>query len=96
MLSLFNTDILAPHEEDIDLTKSIKSSILEYLNDKYSDPETSRLLNICSLTDPRFKTTYIEHNKIQVVKSQAVDEMESLLANTHSECVVFFSSKAHL
>ncbi len=80
VLSLFNTDI-----PNTDLNKSIKSSILEYFNDKYSDPETSRLLNICSLTDPRFKTTYIEHNKIQEVKSQAVDEIESLLANTHSE-----------
>lgn len=79
------TDILAPQEEDTDLTKSIKRSILEYLNDKYSDPETSRLLNMCSLTDPRFKITYIEDNKIQEVKSQAVDEVESLLANTHSE-----------
>lgn len=68
MLSLFNTDTLAPQEEDTDLTKSIKSSILEYLIDN-SDPET----------------TYIEHNKIQEVKSQAVDEIGSLLANTQSE-----------
>lgn len=64
VLSLFNTDILAPQEEDADLTKSIKSSILVYLNDKYSDSETSRRLNICSLTDPRFKTTYIELCKL--------------------------------
>ncbi|KAI5628279.1 zinc finger BED domain-containing protein 1-like [Silurus asotus] len=38
----------------------IKSTILHYLNCKYSEPVTAELLSISSLMDPRFRTTCID------------------------------------
>jgi len=38
VLHLFATSVLAEDAEDTDLTKSIKTKVLAYLNDKYGDP----------------------------------------------------------
>lgn len=74
VLHLFNSSILRAQDDDTDLTKRIKSTILQYLNCKYSDPVTDELLNIASLMDPRFHTTYIEHDKLEGIK-QVVKEL---------------------
>lgn len=49
VLQLFNSNILLVKESDTDLTKSIKSSILEYLNSKYEeDPVVVELINLAT------------------------------------------------
>lgn len=55
VLHLFNNTVLAAADDDTELTKDMKRVILEYLNEKYSDPKTVDLLDMASLVDPRFK-----------------------------------------
>ncbi len=59
VLHLFNNTVLAAADDDTELTKDMKRVILEYLNEKYSDPKTVDLLDMASLVDPRFKDAYI-------------------------------------
>ena len=74
-----SSSILAVQEDDTPLTKSIKVSILGYLKEKFADPETNKLLDMASLMDPRFKTTYIAEEKIEDIKLRAMAEMEKML-----------------
>lgn len=75
VLHLFNENILRHEDDDTELTKTIKTGILEYLNEKYDDVITDDLLDIASLLDPRFKTMYIKDEKIDTIKARAVTEM---------------------
>lgn len=88
VLHLFNSSILRAHDDDTDLTKRIKTTILQYLYCKYSDPVTDELLNIASLMDPRFRTTYIEHDKLEGIKQKVVKELTSLLPDKNLETTV--------
>ena len=48
-LPLFNTSFhsfLYMQEEDTDLTKNIKKKMVDYLNEKYEDDDTQKLLDI--------------------------------------------------
>lgn len=68
---------MAVQEDDTDLTQSIKSKILHYLKEKYSDPNTQELLDIAMVLDPRFKLDYAsEDNKVSV-KARLKNEMTS-------------------
>ncbi|XP_077359939.1 E3 SUMO-protein ligase ZBED1-like [Festucalex cinctus] len=78
ILTLFNTTILAPKEEDTDMTKSIKKKMLEYMNSKYNDEDTQMLLDVASFLDPRYKTQYISVNNIPIIKTRLVSEMKAL------------------
>ncbi|ROK30197.1 Zinc finger BED domain-containing protein 1 [Anabarilius grahami] len=78
VLHLFKTNLLQPEEEDTELTKTIKRNIMQYLDDKYSDPVKNELLDMSSLMDPRFRTTYIDPDKVEQVKKRAVTELMSL------------------
>ncbi|KAK1904230.1 Zinc finger BED domain containing protein 1 [Dissostichus eleginoides] len=80
VLHLFKTSLLQPEEEDAELTKTIKGKIMRYLDDKYSDPVKDELLDMSSLVDPRFRTTYIDPDKVEPVKKRAVADMMSLPA----------------
>ncbi|CAM4685940.1 unnamed protein product [Leuciscus chuanchicus] len=62
-LHLLNTSVLAEDEADTDLTKSLKSKILSYLNNKYEG--TQDLLNFTTFLDPRFQTQYISEEETQ-------------------------------
>lgn len=84
VLHLFNTSLLSHEEGDSELCKSIKTSIVDYLNSKYTDSATSDLLDMASLVDPRFRDKYIPSEKINAVKNQAVMEADSLMANQGS------------
>lgn len=75
VLHLFNENILRHEDDDTELTKTIKTGILENLNEKYDDVITDDLLDIASLLDPRFKTMYIKDEKIDTIKARAVTEM---------------------
>lgn len=79
-LDLFNTDILKNQDSDTELTKTIKEGILKYLNEKYDDPTTDDLLDFASLVDPRFKTTYIQKERVDYIKTRAAAELEKLAA----------------
>lgn len=88
VLHLFNSSILQAQDDDTDLTKHIKSTIVQYLNSKYSDPVTNELLNIASLMDPRFRTTYIEHDKLEEIKQKVVKEPTYFLPDKKLESAV--------
>ncbi|XP_073708964.1 E3 SUMO-protein ligase ZBED1-like [Garra rufa] len=77
VLHLFET-MMAVQEDDTDLARSIKSKILHYLQEKYSDPHTQELLNLATALDPRFKLDYVsEDNKVSV-KDRLKNEMTSI------------------
>ncbi|XP_070814650.1 ADP-ribosylation factor-related protein 1 isoform X1 [Chaetodon trifascialis] len=78
VLRLFNTTLLAPKEDDTDMTKSLKKKILEYLNSKYEDDVTQELLDVASFLDPRYKTQYISEDNVPIIKSRLVKEMKTL------------------
>lgn len=77
ILHLFET-MMAVQQDDPDLTRSIKTKILHYLKEKYSDPNTQKLLDIATALDPRFKLDYVsEDNKVSV-KARLKNEMISI------------------
>ncbi|KAL7832464.1 hypothetical protein SRHO_G00294820 [Serrasalmus rhombeus] len=76
VLHLFNTSLLAPGEEDGELCKSIKTSIVNYLNNRYADPSTSDFLDIASFVDPQFRAKYIQ------TVPESVDRREAAVAHT--------------
>ena len=84
VLHLFNESLLACEEGDSEPCKSIKTSIVEYLNSKYSDPATTDLLEMASFVDPRFRATYIPSEKVDALKHRAVLEVETLLPDQSS------------
>lgn len=53
VLHLLNTEALSRDKEDTELTQSIKSKVLQYLNAKW-DQATEDLLDMASYVDPRF------------------------------------------
>lgn len=80
ILHILNSRVLAEEEDDVELTKTIKTSILEYLKGKYSDPTTEKLLDTASFVDPRFKTTYISAHHVYTIQEKVKKEMESAAA----------------
>ncbi|KAI4903024.1 hypothetical protein NFI96_010063 [Prochilodus magdalenae] len=85
VLQLFNSDILQVKENDTDLTKTIKNSILEYLNSMYEDPEVEELISLATMVDPRFHTQYMGPEEIQIMKARAVQEMQFDLPEISTE-----------
>lgn len=77
VIHLFKTSLLLPEDNDTELTKTIKRKILGYLVEKYSDPVKDELLDMASLMDPRFRTSYIDPDKVEQVKKRAVSELLS-------------------
>ncbi|XP_051816727.1 E3 SUMO-protein ligase ZBED1-like [Acanthochromis polyacanthus] len=73
------TSVLADDAEDTELTKSIKSKVQTYLENKYSCPITQELLDVASFLDPRFKTKYTNTDKIPIIKSRLKTEMLDIL-----------------
>ena len=84
-LSLFRNSLLKPEEDDTDLTKTIKQKIMRYLTDQYSDPVKDELLDMACLMDPRFRTTYIDPDKVEHIKARVVRELLSLSDRTTPE-----------
>ncbi|CAM4697888.1 unnamed protein product [Leuciscus chuanchicus] len=68
-----------------ELTKTIKANIMRYLESKYCDLEKEELLDMATLLDPRFRTTYIDASKLEVVKKRAVSEISALCNSTTEE-----------
>ncbi|XP_056433869.1 E3 SUMO-protein ligase ZBED1-like [Gadus chalcogrammus] len=78
VLHLLNNTVLTPAEDDTDLTKDMKKSILKYLNEKYSEAATDDLLDMAFLLDPSFRATYIADDRKEYVKNKAAAEIRSL------------------
>ncbi|XDV51029.1 hypothetical protein PO909_019985 [Leuciscus waleckii] len=74
------SQILKHQDGDTELTTTIKEGILKYLNEKYDDQTTQDLLDIASLVDPRFKTTYIKQERVDYIKTRAAAELQKLVA----------------
>lgn len=88
VLSLFNTTLLTPKEDDTDLTKSLKKKMLEYMNSKYEDRDTQELLDAASFLDPRYKTQYISENSVlPIIKARLVSEMMTMELKNAPECI---------
>ena len=79
MLQLFRTQILKPSDDETQLTKELKMTVMSYLDEKYADPNTEELLDVTTLVDPRFKTQYIKPENIHAIKMRAVSEMLEML-----------------
>lgn len=80
ILHLFSSKLLQEKDEDSDLTKTIKKSVLDYLTTKYSDPDVVELINMASFLDPRFRTQHLSQEEIQVIKAKVVTEGEPVSA----------------
>lgn len=78
-LHLFSNSILDVQEDDTDLAKSIKQKIVDYLNDKYSDPATRELLDMTSALDPRFKLKYVSEDNRGSIEDRLTAEMKSVM-----------------
>ncbi|CAM4333531.1 unnamed protein product [Leuciscus chuanchicus] len=62
--------------------------LINYLQDgKYSDPENDELLDMASLMDPRFRTTYITPDKLDIIKKRAVTELSALCSEEEGPAV---------
>ncbi|XP_078023596.1 E3 SUMO-protein ligase ZBED1-like, partial [Epinephelus lanceolatus] len=85
VLHLLATSVLAEDQEDTDLTRSIKTKVLAYLNDKYSDPSIQELLDVASFLDPRFKTQYITADNIPTIKTRLKTEMLESARRAYSQ-----------
>lgn len=85
VLHLFETSVVAVQEDDLDLTRSIKSKVLGYLQEKYSDPNTQELLDIATSLDPRWTTSMRTKKK---KKARLTHEMTSI----NSVVVIMFTS----
>ncbi|KAM9364836.1 E3 SUMO-protein ligase ZBED1-like [Pholidichthys leucotaenia] len=78
-LHLFNNSLLKSDDDDTELTKQIKTDVLKYLNQKYSDQTTQDLIDLASLLDSRFRTTYIEPDKIAKLRERTIAELCSTM-----------------
>lgn len=80
VLHILHSRVLAEKEDDVTLTKTIKSEILAYLDDKFSDPPTVELLDTASFVDPRFKAAYISADHVTTIQEKVKMEMKSAAA----------------
>lgn len=94
ILHLFNNQILKHQDGDTELTTTIKEELLKYLNEKYDDQKTKELLDMASLVDPRFKTTYIKQERVDYIKTRADAELQKLEAELAEPKVVPLPSDA--
>ncbi|XP_057210029.1 E3 SUMO-protein ligase ZBED1-like [Triplophysa rosa] len=76
VLHLFNSSILKVKDDDTDLSRAIKSKILEYVNEKYSNPHIQALLDMASTVDPRFKMSYVAEDNQTSIQTRLKVEMQ--------------------
>ncbi|XP_033931087.1 E3 SUMO-protein ligase ZBED1-like [Pseudochaenichthys georgianus] len=75
VLHLFNSSMLLMREEDTDLSKKLKKEMRDYLNEKYEDEDTQKLLDMASCLDPRFKMDFIAADSKPQVKARVTSDM---------------------
>ncbi|XP_041841996.1 E3 SUMO-protein ligase ZBED1-like [Melanotaenia boesemani] len=75
VLHLFSSSILNVSNDAADLTNTIKTKILTYLEEKYKDPVTQELLDMACALDPRFKLRYVSEDSIASIQDRILFEM---------------------
>lgn len=81
VLHVFKNKIMAEKEGETELSKCIKKKILDYLNEKYDDPQTQEWLDVASVIDPRFKLKNIKDDRVEAVKIHLRTEMASIASH---------------
>ncbi|KAK1887723.1 Zinc metalloproteinase nas-25 [Dissostichus eleginoides] len=71
--------MLLMQEEDTDLTKEFKKEMRDYLNEKYEDEDTQKLLDMASCLEPRFKMDFITADSKPQVKARVTSEMMPIM-----------------
>ena len=77
--------MLVESSVDTTLTKDIKRRILTYLEGKYSNVETSEMMDLSSFLDPRFITYYIVNSELVIVKDRLIREGSNIYKETTAE-----------
>ncbi|KAL3972516.1 desumoylating isopeptidase 1 [Sarotherodon galilaeus] len=89
VLQMFNNDMLKVKEGDTELTKDIKTAILDYMNKSYKDSVTEGLVNIASFLDPRFHSEYFSESESEAIKVQVMSELKHLVPHQGSTAIGF-------
>ncbi|XP_033931523.1 E3 SUMO-protein ligase ZBED1-like [Pseudochaenichthys georgianus] len=71
----FISSMLLIREEDTDLSKKLKKEMRDYLNEKYEDEDTQKLLDMASCLDSQFKMDFITADSKTQVKARVTSEM---------------------
>lgn len=74
VLHILRTEVLVNSSGDTMLTRDMKSSILAYMESKFSDSDLSELLDVASYLDPHFMTDYTGKAGLDIVRERQVDE----------------------
>ncbi len=75
MIELLNNTLLKQCDDDTDLVASMKKTVKDDINSRYTDKKTITLLRLSSLLDPRFKSKYIEEVSLEEIKHSIILEM---------------------
>lgn len=73
-LALFETDIMAAKEGETELTAEMKGKMLADIKERYEGKPFTALLEKSTFLDPRYKTDYMDDEKVEEVKSSIVKE----------------------
>lgn len=74
VLHLFRSSTLKDDDEP-DLTHSIKTKIVSYLDEKYNGPLTQELRDMASALDLQFKLSYISEDKFAAIQARLTSQM---------------------
>ena len=85
VLHILKNKVLVESPVDTTLTKDIKRRILTYLEGKYSNVETSEIMDLSSFLDPRFITDYIINSDLGIVKDRLMREGSDIYKETTEE-----------
>ena len=69
---------LSPCSSDNHIATNMKQVMVDDLENRYSSPRISEVLDICSFLDPRFKSRYLENkeNTISLITEECVTSLE--------------------
>ena len=98
VLKILHKDICSISDDETSLTTDIRCKVLDYLNDKYSDPLCGRLLNLAYFLDLRFITDYIpEDVGVSAITSWIVEEGVKFVPSedSHEGCQTTESSQSN-
>ena len=80
-------DKIAVNADDSNVLKTAKSTMLQYINDRYQDPD----VQLTAFLDPRFKkfphlgTSHLLTTQLDIVSLSLKEEMEGLLQQQREE-----------
>ena len=63
-LNACEEQVQSPCSSDNHVASSMKQAMIDNLENRYSSPRVSEVLDICSFLNPRFKTRYLENKEM--------------------------------